>query len=222
MMSDINTDFFSFSNGNTKNADTLFLIDRFFGYTCKQEDTTKGLIPMTKPAASFWIQELLLQPHAEGGYFRETGHSPELIVAEDQRERYLFSNILFLLTADNPSHFHRLKSDEAWYFHEGSTLTIHLLHPDGRYETIKLGRHPEKGELFQFTVPKGVIFGSSIEGSSGDYALVSCMVSPAFDYRDFELLSYDALIKVYPDCGGVLEKLAYKTLPETSFRNDQV
>lgn len=177
---------------------------------------------MIKPTASFWIHELLLQPHAEGGYFRETGHSPELIVTDDRRERYLYSNILFLLTAGNPSHFHRLKSDEAWYFHEGSTLTIHLLHPDGRYEAVRMGRHPEKGELFQFTVPKGVIFGSSIEGSSGDYALVSCLVSPGFDYNDFELLTYDALIKTYPDYGSILEKLAYKKIPETSFRKDHV
>ncbi|CZR03599.1 cupin domain-containing protein [Trichococcus ilyis] len=174
---------------------------------------------MTKPTASFWIHKLLLQPHAEGGYFRETSHSPELIVTEDRRERYLYSNILFLLTADNPSHFHRLKSDEVWYFHEGNALTIHLLHPDGCYEAVKMGRQTEKGELFQFTVPKGVIFGSSIEGQSGDYALVSCMVSPGFDYRDFELLPYDALLKDYPDCGPILEKLAYKTLPGTSFRS---
>ena len=85
-----------------------------------------------------------------------------------------------------------------------------------------MGRHPEKGELFQFTVPKGVIFGSSVKGSSGDYALVSCMVSPGFDYRDFELLPYDELIKVYPDYGSILEKLAYKKLPEASFRKDNV
>ncbi|MFY9901535.1 MAG: cupin domain-containing protein, partial [Trichococcus sp.] len=74
----------------------------------------------------------------------------------------------------------------------------------------------------QFTVPKGVIFGSSIEGSSEDYSLVSCMVSPGFDYRDFELLPFDALLKVYPDSGDILEKLAYKKLPEDSFRNEQV
>ncbi len=68
-----------------------------------------------------WIEELALEPH-EGGYFRQTYKAVETIQLPDGRIRSTFS-ILFLLTNQNPSHFHLLSSDEIWYYHFGHTLT---------------------------------------------------------------------------------------------------
>lgn len=206
MMPYINTDFFSFSNGNTKNAYTLLLIDRFFVYNDEQKDTLKGLVPMTKPTASFWIHELLLQPHAEGGYFRETGHSPELIVTDDRRERYLYSNILFAdcKSASIPfspfegrwSLVFPMRAAPYW-----STCCIPMAVMKRSREYGAPSR--KKVNSSKFTVPeRGHLRKQCRRGSSGDYALVSCMVSPGFDYNDFELLTYDTLIKTYPDYGA--------------------
>ena len=58
-----------------------------------------------------WIKKLQLKPHSEGGYFVETSRSDETISLPRGR-RALFTSIIFLLNADNPSHFHRLSSDE--------------------------------------------------------------------------------------------------------------
>lgn len=63
----------------------------------------------------YYIKKLGLKEHSEGGYFKETYLSNENITLSDGRVRNLVSNILFLLTASNPSHFHRLTSDELWF-----------------------------------------------------------------------------------------------------------
>ena len=69
------------------------------------------------------IEKLALLPHPEGGYYKETYRSSETI----DGEQALMTSILFLLTSDSPSHFHRIQSDEHWYFHEGSPLTVHVI-----------------------------------------------------------------------------------------------
>lgn len=162
---------------------------------------------------NYWIEQLNLLPHPEGGYYKTVPQPAEQITTEDQRERPLYTSIYFLLSQESPSHFHRLKSDEIWYFHAGETLTIHLLYPDGHYEQVKLGTSIENKEVLQYTVPKGVIFGSSIE-ENGDYALVSCMVAPGFDYQDFELFTQAQLLEVYPHQREVIRKLAFESLPD--------
>lgn len=127
----------------------------------------------------YWIEQLALKPHSEGGFYKEILKSKETWEMSPGVHRPYYTSIYFLLTRGNPSHFHRLQFDEVWYFHDGSPLTIHLLHPDGRYEQIKLGNNPDYGEVLQAVAPKHTIFGSSIEGD-GDFSLVSCMVSPGF------------------------------------------
>ena len=71
---------------------------------------------------------------------------------------------------------------------------------------------PSKGEVLQAVVPKNVIFGSSVEEKDG-FSLVSCMVSPGFDYHDFELFTQKELLKDYPNHSGIIKKLAYFELP---------
>ncbi|AMC93993.1 cupin [Erysipelothrix larvae] len=153
-----------------------------------------------------WIQTLELQPHTEGGYYKETSRSNETF----ENGRAYYTNILFLLTPDSPSHFHRLDADETWYYHDGAPLSVHCIYPDGTYDEIRLGKDIENGETLQFVVPKGTIFGSSVDH---DYALVSCMVSPGFDYTAFELFTQDMLLEDYPHHESVIKRLAYKTLP---------
>ena len=86
-----------------------------------------------------WIKELDLEPHVEGGYFRQTYKAIETVELPDNRIRALSTSILFLLTNQNPSHFHLLSSDEIWYYHFGHALTVHMIHPDGTYVAVEIG-----------------------------------------------------------------------------------
>ena len=87
--------------------------------------------------AVYWINHLKLQEHPEGGYFREVYRSGEFIQKKGLPVRYssfraFSTSIYFLLKGTQFSAFHRLKSDEIWHFHYGSTITIYLLHSTGK------------------------------------------------------------------------------------------
>lgn len=160
--------------------------------------------------ANDWIQQLHLEAHPEGGFFKETDKSSETIKTSNG-DRALYTSILFLLTIESPSHFHRLASDETWFFHTGEALTVHCIFPDGNYQAISLGINIENGEVLSYTVPKGTIFGSSV---NQDYALVSCVVAPGFDYHDFELFTQAELLADYPKHEEIIHQLAYEKIPE--------
>jgi predicted cupin superfamily sugar epimerase len=148
------------------------------------------------------INTLGLQPHPEGGFYGETYRSEEVIPG---KERNLLTSIYFLLTDKNVSRFHRIKSDELWYFHTGSTVIVHTLDENGHCEHL-LGNDFSKGERPYLMVPKDTIFGSSIKGSKG-YAFVSCAVAPGFDFRDFELLSREELLQQFPANTEIIDRL---------------
>lgn len=158
-------------------------------------------------SADYWIEQLNLIPHVEGGYYQQMLKSDLEYTTADKTPRALYTSIYFLLTAANPSHFHRLTADEVWYFHEGASLTIHLVSPEGNYDTIKLGHNPDAGEVLQAVVPRGFIFGSTV---AEDYALVSCMVAPGFEYHDFELFTRQELLATYPEHQAIIQRLTRK------------
>lgn len=154
--------------------------------------------------SQYWIEHLNLERHAEGGYYRQVLKSKE-----QYENRALYTSIYFLLEHGNPSHFHQLTADEVWYYHAGYTLTIHMITESGTYKTIKLGSNLEAGEVLQAVVPKDTIFGSSVENTD-EYALVSCMVAPGFEYEDFKLFTQDELIARFPEHASVIRKYALK------------
>lgn len=158
-----------------------------------------------------WINELGLKAHPEGGYYVEKEKSPYTTMVTGA-ERPLYTSIYFLLTADNPSHFHQLKSDEVWYYHAGEPLTVHELHK-GAYTTTKIGPNTATGDVLQYVVKAGSIFGSSVN-TANSYSLVSCMVSPGFDYRDFKLFTQQELYAKYPECEAIIKQLAFEKIPE--------
>lgn len=156
-------------------------------------------------SANYWIDTLGLTAHQEGGFYRQVLKSPIYYEGETSvGTRSLYTSIYFLLTEENPSRFHRLTADEVWYYHEGAPLTVHLIHPDGQYEQIQLGKESEAGQHLQAVVPKNVIFGSSVDS---DYALVSCMVAPGFEYEDFELFKRADLLEAYPQHAEIITRL---------------
>ncbi len=155
-----------------------------------------------------YIKQLHLEPHQEGGWFRQIYTSEDQFYAEDsQAQRYYYTSIYFLLDDTSCSHFHRLNHDELWYYHDGAAITIHCISPEGKYSAVKLGKDVTKGEVMQFKVPKNTIFASEVT-KSNSYCLVSCVVSPGFDYHDFEMMKRLELLKQYPDYAEVISRLA--------------
>ena len=147
------------------------------------------------------VQTLELQPHPEGGFYKETYRS----ALKNQEEQSLMTSIYFLLTSDSPSHFHRIQSDEHWYFHEGNPLSIHLLTDNG-LETIELGLDLSKNQTPNALVKGNTIFGSEIQTGNG-YALVSCVVSPGFDFSTFELFTKEDLLPKFSAHKTLIERL---------------
>jgi len=158
--------------------------------------------------AEEWIKELNLEPHPEGGFYRQTDRSEEKY-GKEEANLPLYTNIYFLLTKESPSHFHQLVSDELWFYHGGNPLTVHSILRDGTYEKTVLGL--ETGMVPHHTVKAGEIFGSSVEEG---YALVSCTVVPGLDYKKLNLSTKKELAAAFPEHQEIIEKLAYEVLPE--------
>jgi predicted cupin superfamily sugar epimerase len=162
-------------------------------------------------SAEYWIKNLALTPHPEGGYYNETFAASEKISIENLPGKYsgprkIYTMIYFLLESHQVSHLHRLKSDEIWSFYTGSPLTIHVIEPDGNYIQKKMGPDFEKNESFQHLVRAGCWFGATVN-EEASYTLVGCFVAPGFDYDDFELAKQEELSAKYPAHRSIIERL---------------
>lgn len=149
-------------------------------------------------------RSLSLEPHPEGGFFRETYRSEEL-VATPAGPRPASTGILFLVTTARPSRFHRLRSDELWLYHAGAPLELVALLPDGSSERVVLAGADalveSEGTSPQAIVPRGAWQAARVVAGGGReeaWTLVSCVVTPGFDYADFELGDREELIAAYP------------------------
>ena len=157
------------------------------------------------------IQQYNLQPHPEGGWYKETYKSDEYISGSTLPERFggsrVFSTaIYFLLEQGNFSAFHRIKSDECWHFYAGDPLVIYVMQLNGRLDIIHLGNDIEKGQVFQFVVPANCWFASRPAPGS-TFCFVGCTVAPGFDFTDFELAKASSLTALFPQQKAIIEEL---------------
>ena len=113
--------------------------------------------------------------------------------------------IYFLLQADEYSHFHRIASDEHWFFHAGSALSIHVLnHAEPDYVCLELS--PTNPQQW---VPAQNWFAAELSSSDPDaFVLVSCVVAPGFDFADFELAQASVLAPNYPGHEALIKRLS--------------
>ncbi len=148
------------------------------------------------------IEELHLNPHPEGGYYSETYRSAKTLTTPNGA-RNLCTCIYYLLTGDDKSHFHRIKSDEHWFFHQGEAIELNIIQ-EGTLTQVLLGNKFDKGEIPYTVVPAGAWFAARIK-KSVQFALVSCVVSPGFDFADFEMADRPELLKAYPDLAASIQ-----------------
>jgi len=167
------------------------------------------------------ISALGLISHPEGGFFRETYRGADESSALPSRfgpgrdPLPYCTSIYYLLEAPDYSAFHRIKSDELWYFHAGTGLAIHCLEPGGAYRALELG--PDRDYFAAVLAGSWFAAESLSHRPAGDdsavpnaraWCLVSCAVSPGFDFRDFELADRSALVKEYPEKASLIERLS--------------
>ena len=151
------------------------------------------------------IEVLQLQPHPEGGFYAETYRSSAFTLNQNGEKRNISTAIYFLLHDTAKSNFHRIQSDELWFFHQGEPIEIVTIQ-DGKSRSIILGNAIEKGELPQATIPANTWFGSKLKDGKS-YALVSCTVAPGFDFLDFELAERKKLANEFPNLKALIEEL---------------
>ena len=155
-----------------------------------------------QPTAKYWITKLALQPHPEGGYFREIYRATEQIAAAALPTRYqgprtFSTSIYFLLAGTQISTLHRLASDEQWHFYDGIALLLTMIAPDGTSREVRLGRRTATGEQFQAVIPAGTWMGARLASQRG-YALIGCTVAPGFEFQDFTAGQRSDLLERYP------------------------
>lgn len=129
--------------------------------------------------ASDIISRLGLQPHPEGGHYRETFRDARTI----EGGRAASTAIYFLLARGERSHWHRVDAVEIWLYHAGNPLNLHIADGSGE-RTIQLSANLAAGEQPQAIVPAHAWQAAE---STGDWTLVSCTVAPGFDFKTFEL-----------------------------------
>ena len=137
--------------------------------------------------AAHLISTLGLQPHPEGGHFREIFRSTANVQPQDGRgERSALTTIYFLLQAGEQSRLHRVTSDEVWHFYEGDALELLWAGPGYiQVQQVRLG--PVSPSMAPVAiVPAGCWQAAR---STGAYTLVGCSVGPGFDFADFRMLS---------------------------------
>lgn len=141
----------------------------------------------------------------EGCWFKLTYTSTDRIAGAALPERYAGASrvaggaIYGLVTREDFSALHKLKTDEVWHFHGGSPLELLLLHPNGHSEVVILGGDVLGGQHAQYVVPAGVWMGARpvTEGAEA-YGFFGTTMAPGFDYADFEIGYRDELQQAYP------------------------
>jgi uncharacterized protein len=130
-------------------------------------------------SASDVIRLLALEPHPEGGHFRETFRDTV------EGARAASTAIYFLLARGERSHWHRVDAVEAWHFHAGAPLALEIAaSASGPVERSVLGADLAGGERPQAIVPAGAWQAAA---TLGDWTLVGCTVAPGFEFNGFEL-----------------------------------
>jgi len=122
-----------------------------------------------------------LQPHPEGGFFRQTYASALTTTpAGWPGPRALVTSILYLLPAHEQSRLHRVRGDELWLWQGGDPMRLHV---EGT--PFVVGPDRRAGHELQMLVPGGAWQTATPLGD--DWSLVACVVAPGFDYADFEV-----------------------------------
>lgn len=147
---------------------------------------------------NYWIEKLQLQVHPDGGYFKEIYRSKDIIVSLNYdviQQRSASTSIYYLLDSETKYFCHKLKSDEVWYYHQGTSVTLYLIDEEGNWSIKVCG--PDENEYLAVLIPQNTWFGARVM-EPNSFVLVSCLVSPGFEFTDLEMADRNELIEMFP------------------------
>ncbi|MCH2161730.1 MAG: cupin domain-containing protein [Phycisphaerales bacterium] len=127
------------------------------------------------------VQRLQLAPHPEGGFYRQTW-----VESDAPGVRSHGTAIYFLLPGNVENRWHRIDAAEMWHYYAGAPLDLHLSHdPPASEEVLHLGTDLDAGQR-----PQAVVAPHQWQRaeSLGEWTLVGCTVSPAFQFEHFEMM----------------------------------
>lgn len=139
------------------------------------------------------INSLQLEGHPEGGFYKEMHRASAQIRDANGNSNNAYSSIYYLLSGHDFSAWHRIQSDETWFFHLGCDIAIHYFDEHKTLTTTQLGL--ESGQ-FQATIPAGTWFAAK-PVRADSFSLVSCVVGPAFTFTEFEMGKRQTLLDAF-------------------------
>ena len=147
------------------------------------------------------INTLNLEPHPEGGFYKEMYRSEtnakDLIGSSNKSA---LTSIYYLLAGKDFSAWHRIQSDETWYFHLGCDVLIYFFDENKLLRTKQIGMTSKN---LQATIAAHTWFAAK-PLSENDFSLVSCAVAPGFEFDAFEIGKREELTKEF---GGSVENM---------------
>ena len=157
------------------------------------------------------IERFALEPHPEGGYYREVYRGrlslrhPEIPPGEPA-ERATGTLIYYLLLEGQFSAFHRVRgSDEIWHLYAGGPLELHTIDAEGRHTLTLLCADFAHGDPAGIVPPGDWQAARPVAGAR--FAFLGCTVSPGFDFADFEMPPREALLARYPAHAALIRAL---------------
>lgn len=131
------------------------------------------------------VRELGLQPHPEGGWYREVFRSGLRVACDlPVPARSASTAIYFLLAAGGHSRWHRVSPDEVWHHYEGGPLELLWFHPGGTMNREILA--PVGAGRPVVVIPAGAWQAAR---PLADHTLAGCTVAPGFEFADFQMMS---------------------------------
>ena len=150
------------------------------------------------------IERYGLVPHPEGGFYAEVHRAQRRVqLGSGVRERSAYTSIHYLLAGNDFSAWHRIQSDETWFFHSGCDLVVYSFSENGQLETQRLG---VASGCFQLTITARTWFAAQ-PAQAQSCSFVSCVVAPGFEFEDFELASRQLLLDAYGHSTESREKI---------------
>lgn len=150
------------------------------------------------------IDQLRLEPHPEGGWFRETWRGEA-----GPGGRSVGTAIYFAVAWDAPSRMHRVDAVELFHWYAGHAVEQLVIDAEGAATVRRIGPSLSTGDEPQATVPAGAWQGLHVPNMDG-WALLGCTVSPGFDFAGFELADQataDRLRADHPDHADLIDRL---------------
>jgi len=160
-----------------------------FSYRLKGFSALRAQARSVQEQAKLLIDRLALEPHPEGGFYRQNYRSANI------------SSIYYLLCGEDFSAFHQLGRDEIWHHYSGGPVTIEVIDPNGRARQMCVGTQSS----WQAAIPAGSWFAAHLDVANS-YALVGCDVAPPFTFSDFKIGERAQLAAEFPHHSELIER----------------